>query len=102
MESRYDRTRHAAVRTDDYVFHQLIPYIGNKRRLLDLIGGAMEAAGLRSGDTFFDPFAGSGVVSRFAKRRGLQVLCNDWEPYAEAINRCYVACDEAPLVRGDS
>ncbi|MBA3313806.1 MAG: DNA adenine methylase [Planctomycetaceae bacterium] len=96
----YDRTRHAAVRTDDYVFHQLIPYIGNKRRLLDLIGRAIAAAGLRPGATFFDLFAGSGVVSRFAKRRGFRVLSNDWEPYAEAINRCYVACDAAPTIRG--
>lgn len=102
MEATYDRTRHAAVRTEDYVFHQLIPYIGNKRRLLDLIGQAFEAAGLLPGGMFLDAFAGSGVVSRFAKRRGLRVLCNDWEPYAEAINRCYIGCAEPPAVRGKS
>lgn len=102
MDSRYDRTRHAAIRTDDYVFHQLIPYIGNKRRLLDLIGRAIEVAGLPKGATFFDAFAGSGVVSRYAKRCGLRVLSNDWEPYAEAINRCYVACDAPPVIRGRS
>lgn len=100
--SRYDRTRHAAVRTEDYVFHQLIPYIGNKRRLLDLIGQAIDAAELQPKATFLDLFAGSGVVSRYAKRRGFRVLCNDWEPYAEAINGCYVGCDRPPTMRGRS
>jgi adenine-specific DNA-methyltransferase len=97
---RYDRKRHVAARTGDYVFHQLIPYIGNKRRLLDLIGQAVDAAGLSPGATFLDLFAGSGVVSRYAKRRGFRVLCNDWEPYAEAINGCYVGCDGPPAIRG--
>lgn len=97
---RYDRTRHAAVRTEDYVFHQLIPYIGNKRRLLDLIAQAVVATGLSPGALFLDLFAGSGVVSRFAKYRGYHVLSNDWEPYAEAINGCYIACDAPPTIRG--
>ena len=39
--------RHAAVRTDDYVFSQLIPYIGNKRKLLHLIGEAVRSTGCR-------------------------------------------------------
>lgn len=98
----YDRTRHAAAWTEDYVFHQLIPYIGNKRRLLDLIGQGIDAAGLSPGATFLDLFAGSGVVSRYAKRRGFRVLCNDWEPYAEAINQCYVGSDLPPAIRGRS
>lgn len=100
--AKYERSLHAAARTDDYVFHQLIPYIGNKRRLLDLIGEAIDAAQLAPGATFLDLFAGSGVVSRYAKRRGFRVLSNDWEPYAEAINRCYVATDEPPTIRGRS
>ena len=36
-DATYVRRRHAAVRTTDFVFNQLIPYIGNKRKLLDLI-----------------------------------------------------------------
>lgn len=102
MTQHYDRKRHPAAWTNDFVFHQLIPYIGNKRRLLDLIGQAIDAAGLKRGATFLDLFAGSGVVSRYAKRRGFRVLCNDWEPYAEAINRCYVGCDQPPSIRGKS
>jgi adenine-specific DNA-methyltransferase len=102
VSATYDRTRHAAARTSDYVFHQLIPYIGNKRRLLDLIGEAMAAADLPKNATFLDLFAGSGVVSRYAKQRGFRVLSNDWEPYAESINRCYIATDQPPSVRGRS
>lgn len=98
--SRYDVTRHAAAWTDNYVFHQLIPYIGNKRKLLDLIGRALNAAGLQPGATFLDMFAGAGVVSRYAKQRGFRVLSNDWEPYAEVINRCYVGCNASPTIRG--
>lgn len=100
--TRYEPSRHAAVRTDEYVFHQLIPYLGNKRRLLGLIGQAIDVAGLGPGATFLDLFAGSGVVSRYVKRRGFRVLCNDWEPYAGAINGCYIGCDGPPVICGRS
>lgn len=92
----YHPTRHAAVRTTDYVFNQLIPYMGNKRRLLDLIAGAVDSTGIGPESTFLDLFAGSGVVSRFAKRRGFRVISNDWEPHTRPINTCYIACNAAP------
>jgi len=92
----YDRRKHAARNTDSFVFHQLIPYIGNKRKLLPLIARAIETSGLAAGQTFVDLFAGSGVVARFAKARGHRVIANDWEPYSELINRCYVGCRAAP------
>lgn len=98
----YDRKVHAAAWTEEYVFHQLIPYIGNKRKLLGLIGRAIDLAGLAAGARFLDLFAGSGVVSRYAKQRGFRVLSNDWEPYAAAINRCYVGCDGPPEYGGVS
>ena len=96
----YRKSKHAAAHTDEYLFHQLIPYIGSKRRLLGLLRDVLRAAGLRGGETFLDLFAGSGVVSRLAKERGLRVVANDWEPYAEALNGCYVACDGPPEVAG--
>lgn len=94
--ANYDRTRHAAARTDDYIFNHLIPYIGNKRKLLGLIGQALKHTGTGRGNTFLDVFAGSGVVSRLAKTLGYRVIANDWEPYTKAINACYVACNAAP------
>lgn len=81
-----------------YLTSQLIPYIGNKRKLLGLIEEAIHATGVESG-VFFDAFAGSGVVSRLAKTLGYQVVANDWEPYAEVINRACIALNRAPEFR---
>ena len=93
--------RHAALLTGEYLFSQLIPYIGNKRKLLGLIAQAIAATGEAPQHTdFIDLFAGTGVVSRLAKQLGFRVLCNDWEPYSEEINRCYVAQSRAPAFHG--
>ncbi len=89
---------HAACRTDEYLYHQLIPYIGNKRKLLPLLGEALKLAGIGEG-TFLDLFAGSGVVSRLAKQLGYRVLSNDWEPYAYVLNVAYVECNHPPQFR---
>jgi adenine-specific DNA-methyltransferase len=84
-----------------YLGQQLITCIGNKRRLLDFIGRALEQVCLRLGQdrlTLFDVFSGSGVVSRFFKRRARLLVSNDLEPYSECINRCYLANrSELPL-----
>lgn len=93
---KYDRRRHAARSTDSFIFNQLIPYIGNKRKLLPLIERAIDASGLRPGEHFVDLFSGSGVVARLAKTRGFRVIANDWEPYSEQINRCYIGCNIPP------
>lgn len=77
------------------MYHQLIPYLGNKRKLLPLIQKAIVRTG-RPGGTFLDLFAGSGVVSRLAKTLGYRVVANDWEPYAEEINGAYVGCNAPP------
>ena len=92
----YNRDGHAAYRTTDFVFHQLIPYIGNKRKLLGLIHQALEKTKVGAEPTFLDLFAGSGVVSRMAKKKGFRVISNDWEPYSQEINRCYIQCNAAP------
>lgn len=82
-----------------YLTDQLIPYIGNKRKLLALIYRAILQTGVKSG-TFFDAFAGSGVVSRLAKMSGFRVVSNDWEPYAETINSAYIATNTPPPFAG--
>ena len=85
----------AARDTDEYVFSQLIPYIGNKRKLLDIIHQAIEITGV-SGGSFVDLFSGSTVVARFAKKLGFRVLANDWEPYSEQIAIGTVVTNEVP------
>ena len=98
----YNKRRHAARTTDDYLFHQLVPYLGNKRRLLHLILAALEQTGTlgrgnhKNPPIFADLFAGSGVVSRLARQNGYRVIANDWEPYSHALNHALLACVEAP------
>jgi adenine-specific DNA-methyltransferase len=92
----YNRKDHSAAHTRHFVFNQLIPYIGNKRKLLPMIGGAIARSGGKSGDLLVDLFAGSSVVSRYAKVRGMRVIANDWEPYARVINSCYITSNREP------
>jgi adenine-specific DNA-methyltransferase len=92
---------------EPYLSTQIIAYIGNKRRLLSLIRSALDRTGeglsLRGPapgrGVFLDVFAGSGVVSRLAKKLGFRVLCNDWEPYAYIINRGYVETNSSDIPR---
>jgi adenine-specific DNA-methyltransferase len=87
--------RHAAVRTDEYLYSQLIPYIGNKRKLLPLISRGIALGGRRRG-VFVDLFTGSTVVARLAKTMGFRVVANDWEPYSYEIARATVALNRPP------
>ena len=94
---RFHPRIHSARSTDEFVFHQLVPYLGNKRNLLDLIGTAIDACGIDPAQsTFLDAFAGSGVVARYAKQRGFAVIANDWEPYARVLNTAAIACNAPP------
>jgi adenine-specific DNA-methyltransferase len=81
-----------------YLNTQLIAYIGNKRALLSFLQEIFLEISADS-DTliFFDPFAGSGSVSRLAKAMGFEVAANDWEPYAYAVNRCHVETEASEL-----
>ena len=96
----YHKRRHAARTTEDYVFHQLVPYLGNKRRLLPLILSALAQTHIRptaqAAPVFVDLFAGSGVVSRLARQLGYQVIANDWEPYSFALSDAVLSCQKAP------
>jgi adenine-specific DNA-methyltransferase len=91
----YNPRVHSARSTDSYLFNQLIPYIGNKRKLLPLIHAAIGATGL-TGGVFMDAFSGSGVVARLAKVLGFRVVANDWEPYCFHLNQAFVARNEPP------
>ncbi len=72
-----------------YLTRGIIAYIGNKRRLLPLIGDALKrSAGSRlEGLKFTDLFSGSSIVSRYARSLGMTVTANDWEPYARVLAR---------------
>ncbi len=96
---RYDPRLHPARTTDAFVFHQLIPYLGNKRQLLDLIGDAIDATGVvASRATFVDAFSGSGVVARYAKQRGFAVVANDTAPFARVVATAAIVCSTPPAL----
>ena len=92
MESR--RVSGAQVEeSHDYLTTQILTYLGNKRALLPFIGAGVEAVKQALGKeriTFFDVFAGSGVVSRYMKRHASRIVANDLERYSEVVNRCYL------------
>jgi adenine-specific DNA-methyltransferase len=83
---------------EPYLARQLIPYLGNKRALLRHMKPVFESINAgRKGALFLDPFAGSGSVSRLARSLGMAVRANDWEPYSESINRCWLELTPADL-----
>ena len=87
---------HAEPLQEDPAFlqEQIVTYLGNKRHLLGFIGSGVQEVQRRlgrSGLTCLDAFSGSGVVARYLKSVAAELYVNDLEPYAEVINRCYLA-----------
>ena len=85
---------------DGYCSSQLIPYLGNKRSLLPRLMPVLErlSCGLTE-PRFLDVFAGTGSVSRLARAMGMRVAANDWEPYSEALNSCWLCLRPSDLER---
>lgn len=77
----------------DYLADDLLTYIGNKRSLLRFITLGLDEIKSRldmSRLSCLDLFAGSGVVSRLMKSHASYLVSNDFEDYAEIVNRCYL------------
>lgn len=80
---------------------QIITYLGNKRKLVPFIDEAVQS--VISSDpelslkktpvSFFDIFAGSGIVSRYGRLNGFEVYSNDLEVYSGAVCRSFVELD---------
>jgi len=85
----------------DYLKHQLIAYIGNKRALLPFLSRLFQelVPQGRGPGVFLDAFAGSGAVARLARTLGFEVHANDWEPYAAVMNRAYLTLTPGDLPR---
>ena len=82
-----------------YLKKQIIPYIGNKRKLLPLILKAIERVGIlnKKGSKVLDLFSGSGIVSRLGKLLNFEVYSNDWEYYSFIINNAYLTLNMSDL-----
>lgn len=81
-------------RPDETLFltTQLLTYIGNKRKLLPLIGNVLEEIMQDIGPrpvSFADVFAGTGIVSRMARRWVSTLYINDFEEYSAFSNKVY-------------
>ena len=71
-------------------------YIGNKTKLLDFIGTALEDRRIVAG-TAVDPFCGTASVGSELKRRGFRVLAADIMEYAYVLARASVEVARAPV-----
>lgn len=79
--------------SQEYLTEQILTYLGNKRALLPFLGAGVAAVKETLGKkrvSFFDAFAGSGIVSRYMKRHACRIVANDLERYSEVVNRCYL------------
>jgi adenine-specific DNA-methyltransferase len=77
-----------------YFAKQLITYIGNKRKLLPFINGAVIDIKKRLNKdkiTALDGFSGSGVVARLLKYHTTDLISNDFENYTYTVNTAYLA-----------
>jgi len=89
----------------EYLTQQLITYIGNKRALLDFIGGGIKTAQKKLNKTklkMFDVFSGSGITARYFKQFSELLIVNDLETYSKVINKCYLSNEseiDASLLR---
>lgn len=78
---------------EKYLSEQLITYLGNKRNLLSFINNSIDDIKLEldlEKLTFFDGFAGSGIVSRFFKRHASKIYSNDLEKYSYLVTKAYL------------
>ena len=70
-----------------YLDEQIITYLGNKRKLLDLIVSAVQP----KNKVCLDLFSGSGIVARAFKESSCKkIIVNDLEKYSKIINTCYL------------
>ena len=77
----------------DFLTSQIITYLGNKRRLLNVIEKEIDdiSADLEKNRlACADLFSGSGIVARMLKKHSRSLIVNDLENYSAVINSCYL------------
>jgi adenine-specific DNA-methyltransferase len=82
---------------NDYLYQQLITYIGNKRALLGFIGDGIKNVQKKLNKKklkMFDVFSGSGIAARYFKQFSELLIVNDLEKYSTLINKCYLSNDD--------
>lgn len=70
-----------------FLDEQIVTYLGNKRKLLNLIISAAKP----ENKVCLDLFSGSGIVARaFKENKCKKIITNDLEEYSKIINTCYL------------
>lgn len=75
-------------------------YIGSKLSLLPFLDEVFRQVTDGSEKVFCDLFAGTGAVGRYFKGLGLQVIANDLQYYAYALNKAYLEINQTPDFAG--
>ena len=76
----------------DYFKHQIITYMGNKRKFLPYINELINfiAKELNYTPSIAEGFSGSGIVARLFKTRANILYVNDMAGYSSTLNQCYL------------
>lgn len=65
-------------------------YIGSKYSLLKFIDDSISQVIDKDSQIFCDIFAGTGVVGLHYKKKGYQIISNDWQYYSYILNKHYI------------
>ena len=71
-------------------------YIGNKTRLLDFIETSMHESAIPFKGIFCDIFGGTGSVGRYFKKKGFNIISNDFMTYSYIIQYVSVYLNQMP------
>lgn len=71
-------------------------YIGSKYSLLPFLDECITSIAGTQNKTFCDLFAGTGIVGRYFKKKGYQIIANDLQYYSFVLNQQYIA-NHTPL-----
>jgi len=72
-------------------------YMGNKSKICDQIYRAIKSTiDITECTSFFDPFSGTTNVSRYFKKHGINIICNDINDLSYVLAKCYIECSCIP------
>ena len=92
------KQRHEQVKFPSYESDQVLSVIRGKRQVLPVLKEVIARQAKEIGaQSFLDPFAGSGIVSRAARDLGLTVRANDAEPFACVNTSVYLTLTQEDL-----
>ena len=76
-------------------------YMGNKSKICQKIFEATRSVEPDISEiTVFDPFSGTTNVSRYFKKQGANIVCNDINDLSYVLAKCYIECCRVPTFDG--